>query len=118
MQKYVHFVDLEKWRRMSIWLQNLASIQRRTSPDKFGLPACCKPLPGSNKQRCGPVHVEGDHEAQERQAHDDGAPEREVGVLEDEHGAVDKVAADVHELKVKALVLQPGEGLPELSLRG
>ena len=37
MQKYqyVNLVDLEKCCKMSIWLQNWASIQQRTSLDKF-----------------------------------------------------------------------------------
>ena len=35
VQKYVNLVDLEKCCKMSIWLQNLASIQPRTSPNKL-----------------------------------------------------------------------------------
>ena len=35
VQKYVYLVDLEKCCKMSIWLRNLASIQQRTSLDKF-----------------------------------------------------------------------------------
>ena len=37
VQKCVYLVDLEKCCKMSIWLQNLASIQPRTSPDKFAV---------------------------------------------------------------------------------
>ena len=36
VQKDVNLVDLEKCCKMSIWLQNLASIQPRTSLSKFG----------------------------------------------------------------------------------
>ena len=36
VQKYVNLVDLEKCCKMSIYLQNLASIQPRTSLSKFG----------------------------------------------------------------------------------
>ena len=36
VQKYVNLVDLEKCCKMSIYLQNLASIQPRRSPPKFG----------------------------------------------------------------------------------
>ena len=35
VQKDVNLVDLEKCCKMSIWLQNLASIQPRTSPSKL-----------------------------------------------------------------------------------
>ena len=35
MQKYVHLVDLVKSFPTNIYLQNLASIQKRTSPVKF-----------------------------------------------------------------------------------
>ena len=35
MQKYENLVDLEKCCKMSIWLQRLASIQKRTSLSKF-----------------------------------------------------------------------------------
>ena len=34
-QKFVNLVDLEKFYKMSIWLQKSASIQPRTSPIKF-----------------------------------------------------------------------------------
>ena len=37
MQSYVNLVDLEKCGKMTIWSQNLASIQPRTSPSKFDL---------------------------------------------------------------------------------
>ena len=36
MQKHVNFVDLAKSFPTNIFLQNLASIQKRTSPIKFG----------------------------------------------------------------------------------
>ena len=36
VQKYVNFVDLEKYWKISIWLQTSASIQPRTSLSKFG----------------------------------------------------------------------------------
>ena len=35
MRKYANLVDLEKCCKMSIWLQRLASIQKRTSLSKF-----------------------------------------------------------------------------------
>ena len=35
MQRIGNLVDLEKRCKMSIWLQNLASIQARPSPVKF-----------------------------------------------------------------------------------
>ena len=35
VQKYENLVDLEKCFPMSIWLQRLASIQKRTSLSKF-----------------------------------------------------------------------------------
>ena len=39
VQKYANLVDLEKCRKMSIYLQKSASIQPRMSPLEFG-PAC------------------------------------------------------------------------------
>ena len=44
VQRIVNLVELEKRWKMSIWLQNLASIQPRTSPPKFW-PACLPPPP-------------------------------------------------------------------------
>ena len=41
------------------------------------------------------VQVERDEEAQEREAHDDFGPKRQVGVLLDEHVSVEEVAEDV-----------------------
>ena len=46
MQKYVHLVDLVKSFPTNIYLQNLASIQPRTSPSKFARSPCTDP-PGS-----------------------------------------------------------------------
>ena len=37
MQRCTHLVDLEKCCKMSIYLQRSASIQKRTSPPKFGV---------------------------------------------------------------------------------
>ena len=37
VQRCTHLVDLEKCCKMSIYLQRSASIQKRTSPPKFGV---------------------------------------------------------------------------------